>query len=55
MRRTGPALLVLKVEVGAISQELWGPLEAGTGEEVDSPTEPPERDKKPADNLRLAQ
>lgn len=34
---------ILKVEVGTMSQGLQGPLEAGTDEEADAPTEPPER------------
>lgn len=35
-------LLVLKVEEGAISRSILGPLGAGRSKETDSPLEPPE-------------
>lgn len=34
-------LLTVKMEEGAISQEIWGPFDAGKGKEINSPLEPP--------------
>ena len=45
-------LLALKVKEGAMSQGMWAPLEAGKGEETDSPSEPP-GEISPADILIL--
>lgn len=47
-------MLVLKVEVGAMSQGKQGSVEAGTGKEVDSPHRASRKEQRPTDTLRLA-